>query len=179
VFSGSDVERWLPEIVKNFPSKSSLPMLDYLGLGSYKEEPFPHECIPWLVTMVSDPLQLSRHSMIGDHCTGTPQHAARSFMAPTRLKKLLLSTFTLTSEDWETLIKAIDLSVMHGLRFNGTNFSQEQLDLLLDRITSTREHSMTLENLDFTITDLVLNADKNALRERIYKVAPRVIIQGL
>ncbi|KAI8358169.1 hypothetical protein B0O80DRAFT_275402 [Mortierella sp. GBAus27b] len=178
-FTGDNVERWLPEILKNFPPRSSLPILDYLILGTYKKHAFPHECIPWLVSMVSDPLQPSGPSMIGEDCTGTPQHTATPYMVPTRLKRFFLSKFTLTLEDWATLIKAIDLSVMLELRFCGANFSQGQLDLLLDRITSTGEQSVSLKDLDLGNTGLVGDADKNALRERVHKVAPRVKILGL
>ncbi|KAI8358168.1 hypothetical protein B0O80DRAFT_444147, partial [Mortierella sp. GBAus27b] len=73
-FTGDDIERWLPGVLKNFPPRSSLPILDYLILGTYKKHAFPHECIPWLVSMVLDPLQPSGPSMIGEDCTGTPQH---------------------------------------------------------------------------------------------------------
>ncbi|KAG0209558.1 hypothetical protein BGX31_002078, partial [Mortierella sp. GBA43] len=168
---GDEVERWLPGLLRNFPPKSSLPILDFFILGSYDRHAFPHECIPWLlVPIVSDPLQPSGP---------TPQNTGKPSTIPTRLKRFWLSKFTLTLEDWAALIKAIDLSVMLELKFTGTNFSQEQLDLLLDCIAGAGEQSVALEGLDFRNSDLVGNTDKDALRGRIHKVAPRVIIQGL
>ncbi|KAG0205555.1 hypothetical protein BGX31_002927, partial [Mortierella sp. GBA43] len=123
---------WLPAVLKKFPPRSSLPMLDYLGVLYDKQQNFPHECTPWLFSMVSDPCQLSDPSMVGHSWTGTPQHTEKPYMAPTRLKRLRLSNIILIPEVWEALINAIGSSVMLELRFNGTNFSQEQLDLLLD-----------------------------------------------
>ncbi|KAG0221667.1 hypothetical protein BGX31_009646, partial [Mortierella sp. GBA43] len=126
---GAITGSWLPGILENFPPRSSLPMLDYFSVNYFPKHPFPHECIPWLVSMVSDPLQ---SPTIGHPCTGTPQCGERPFTVPTRLKGFRMFNVTLIPEDWETLIKAIDFSVMLELKINDTNFSQEQLDLLLD-----------------------------------------------
>jgi SOS-response transcriptional repressor LexA len=117
--------------------------------------------------------------MIGNSYTGTPQHTEKHHTVPTRLKGFRLSNMTLTSQDWETLIKAIDVSMIQELIFDGTNFSQEQLDLLIDCMASTGKQSVSLKSLDIDGTDLALNGDNAALRERIQKAAPRVRIQGL
>ncbi|KAI8358166.1 hypothetical protein B0O80DRAFT_444145 [Mortierella sp. GBAus27b] len=150
---GNIVERWLPAV------RGNLPLLDELAVGCYTKHPFPHACLSWLVSMVSAPPRSSDSSV--------------------RLKILNLSNLNLIPQDWEALIKAVDYSVMLELKFNETNFARKQLDLMLESITSTGEESVPLEYLDIWNTDLVRNADKDALHERIQKVVPRVKILSL
>ncbi|KAG0232828.1 hypothetical protein B0O80DRAFT_495915 [Mortierella sp. GBAus27b] len=123
------------------------PTLEDLVVRCYQKLSFPRECIRWLVEMVS------------------------------RLRKFRLSNITLSSQDWETLITAIDFDRLEWLTIDGTNFSQAQLDLLMGHITTT---TLSLERVDITGTDLLIRGgDKDALRARIRKVAPRATILGL
>ncbi|KAG0220688.1 hypothetical protein BGX31_010698 [Mortierella sp. GBA43] len=176
---GNAVERWLPTILKSFPPRSGLPTLDYLDIRCHTKHAFPRKCIAWLVSIISVPLQPPEPSTIGDTSTGTPQSSGKPCAPQNQLKKFRLCNITLVPEDWEALIKAVDLSVMLELLFGETNFSQVQLDLLLDRIAGAGKQSTSLKCLDIRKTDLVINANKDALRNRIQKVAPRLKVQGL
>lgn len=144
-------------------------MMDALTLLSYSKHAFPHECIQWLVNMVSTEGSFA----------GTPQQTTKSSTTVTRLKRLRLHNLTLLPQDWKALIKAIDFSMLQWLFVTSTNFSQEQLDLLIECISATDATSVPLEILNLHGSDLLVNADKHALRATIRGVAPRVTIQHM
>ncbi|KAI8358151.1 hypothetical protein B0O80DRAFT_444113 [Mortierella sp. GBAus27b] len=159
---------WLQQISNKFSTRSSLPLLDHLVVECVTKQDFPHESIPWLITMVS-PLPQSK---------GTSQQAGKPLM--TGLKRFKLSTVTLETQDWESLVNAFDFSVLLELTLYNTNFTQTQLDLMIDRISGTGASVVPLETLDLKETDLLASADKPSLKRRIQQVAPKVAtIHGL
>ncbi|KAF9362410.1 hypothetical protein BGX34_006229 [Mortierella sp. NVP85] len=153
---GENIEGWLPQLAKAFPDRSNFPVMSKFEVRCYSKRELPQECVKWLAVMVSTP------SSSGTH-----------------LDYLRIYNVTIQPQDWETLIKAIDFSMLEDLRFDSTNFSQEQLGVLVDCITATNVTPFPLNNLSLTDTDLLTIADKQTLRERIQKVAPWVSIVGL
>ncbi|KAG0232826.1 hypothetical protein B0O80DRAFT_275073 [Mortierella sp. GBAus27b] len=172
-FIGDTIELWVPHFAKAFPTRSCFPKLETLVLECSSKREFPCKFVPWLVDMVSSQPHL------GDPCTEAPQETTRTLMLQTRLKIFGLNRITLLPQEWETLIKAIDFTDLLHLSFMHTNFSREQLVHLIDSIAGTGAKSVPLNRLDLTGADLLANADKRALRERIHKVAPQVTIHGL
>lgn len=118
--------------------------------------------------------KLNRLALLGDSIQRWLPRLAQAFPSRTSFPAL-----TLLPHDWETLIKALDFSVLKTLVPHGTNFSWEQLDLLIECIAGNDANLVPLEDLNLTDTDLLLDASKDVLRARIQKVAPRVTIQGL
>jgi hypothetical protein len=156
---GENIEGWLPQIAKAFPDRNSFPIMSKFGVSCSSKREFPRECVKWLAVMVSTQSQSS--SLV------------------TRLDFFRLCGVTLQPQDWVTLIKAIDFSALRILYLNLTNFSQEQLDVLIECIGTTDATPLPLNRLKLTGTDLLVDADKDALQSRIQKVAPQLSIVGL
>ncbi|KAG0232824.1 hypothetical protein BGX31_005003, partial [Mortierella sp. GBA43] len=173
--AGNSIEHWLLQVADKFPTRDSFPALEKLTVYCYSRQQVPQGCVQWLVAMISAPPR-ALGSMRKDSCAGASQQKTGSLAVTSPLLKLRLSATTFTQQEWATLIKAIDFSVMVELKMQKTNFSQEQLDLLLERIAHVDAESLPLEKLDLTFADIVLNADKPALRARIQGVAPGVTI---
>ncbi|KAG0225583.1 hypothetical protein B0O80DRAFT_424233 [Mortierella sp. GBAus27b] len=169
--AGNPMDRWLPQVADNFPTRRSFPALEKLVVHFHSRQQFPQECVQWLVDMVS----ISPQALLW---TGASRQA-ESLTATSPLAKLQLSRTNFSKREWERIIKAIDLSVLVELKIQKTNFSQEQLDLLLERITQVDTKPLPLEKLDLTDTDLLAVASKSSLRARILDVAPRVTVYGL
>lgn len=153
-------------------------MMDEFTIRCYLRHDFPPECIQWLTTMISSPIQPTGSSSAECSFAETQQQATKP-PAITRLARFWISNVDLSQEDWETVIKAVDFSALKVLCLHDTNFSQEQLDLLLGRIGGTDVMLAPLEELNLRDTDLLTNADRGALQAKIHEVAPRVAILGL
>lgn len=182
---GDSIGSWLPQLAKAFPSRSRFPLLGELTVHCYSKHEFPRECVQWLASMVSIPHQPpgSSSSSAADDCrSGTLQRMVKSSAKTKGLTRLQLSGVTLPPQDWETVIRALDISALKMLFVFGTNFSLEHLDLLLECISRLNTMAVPLELLnvaDTKMTEIPVNADKQAIRARILQVAPRVAIQGL
>ena len=178
-FWGASERAWLPLVARTFPTRKSFPMLSELSVYCYSKCSFPQEYAEWLASMVSTPPHPLEQPPTNDSIAGTSQQTIESSTPMIQLRRIEVSNFTFRPEDWETLIKAIDFSALEILHFSITNFSQEQLDLLIDRIAAADVTPVPLKDLNLVATDLVVNADKQALRARILAVAPQVSIRGL
>ncbi|KAG0232827.1 hypothetical protein B0O80DRAFT_275071 [Mortierella sp. GBAus27b] len=176
---GDSIERWMPKILEAFSTKSTFPKLCELTVHSYNKSEYPHSCIQWLVNMVSTTLEMSGSISSKAKASRGTQVSQESSTTFTPLRRLRLSNITLSPQDWEILIKAMDFSFMQQLLFDKTNFSHEQLDLLLGRMAAIDATSLLLYSLTLTDTDLLTNADKAELRAKIRRVAPHMIIVGL
>ncbi|KAK3825452.1 MAG: hypothetical protein J3Q66DRAFT_436522 [Benniella sp.] len=152
---GYNLEGWLPQLANAFPTKDDFPMISEFEVRCSNQK-LPQMGVKWLADMVST------QSLSGVH-----------------LKYFRLCGAIVQPQDWETLIKAIDFSKLEELRFDSTNFSQEQFNVLIDCIAEVDPTLLQLNNLDLSDTDLLVNADNHSLRERIQKVAPQVSIVGL
>ncbi|KAF9362412.1 hypothetical protein BGX34_006231 [Mortierella sp. NVP85] len=173
-FWGGSAEVWLPLVARTFPTRKSFPMLSELSVYSYSKCNFPQEYAGWLASMVSTlPHPLEQPPTDGS-IAGASQQTMESSTPMIQLRRIEVSNFTFRPEDWETLIKAIDFSALEILHFSITNFSQEQLDLLIDRIAAADVTPVPLKDISLVATDLVDNADKQALRARILAVAPQI-----
>ncbi|KAF9349049.1 hypothetical protein BGX34_002093 [Mortierella sp. NVP85] len=172
--NGNAFGEWLLPFTQALPTANSLPRLNVVHVESAEKSQVPHEFVQWLVAVVPIPPRGSTSP--GGFITGTSQKTC-TILA--RLRTFLLYNVTLQPQDWETLIKAIDLSMLEELHLNSTNFSWEQLDLLLERITAADAKSVSLKVLQIGSTDLLVDADRPALQERILEAVPQMSIQGL
>jgi hypothetical protein len=119
------------------------------------------------------PSSLGSSSIDGSSPEAT-QQAMKPFTTPKQLTLLQLSNVACSSQDWEILIKTIDFAVLSYLYLTHSNFSLQQLDLLIECISNTDARSMQLKTLDLSGTDLATIGDKDALRARILKAAPQL-----
>ncbi|KAK3825280.1 MAG: hypothetical protein J3Q66DRAFT_327384 [Benniella sp.] len=177
--NGGSIGSWLPRLAHAFPARSCFPtMSDIYICNNLDKQEVPHDCIQWFAAMLSPRPQPSGSPMAQGSCTGTVQQAAKT-TTPTQLEVFGLNGVILLPQDWETLIRAIDFSTLEALYLDKTNFSLGQLDLLLDCIARTVMKPASLTALSLENTDLLVDADKDALRARIQKVVPSVAVEGL
>ncbi|KAF9941725.1 hypothetical protein BGZ65_001853 [Modicella reniformis] len=149
------VEKWLPEIASSFPTRDSFPNMASLKL---KSNP-PSRCIPWIVAMISSPSQILVSSssdrslaknVVDKRSTRSDSEVTGSW---TKLRRFRLRFAKLQPEEWRQLIQAIDFSVLEDLGFYESNFSREQLKLLIDCIPNNI-HEVPLKTLDLLYTRL-------------------------
>ncbi|KAF9349048.1 hypothetical protein BGX34_002092, partial [Mortierella sp. NVP85] len=170
--NGISMEKWLVPFARLLPTANSFPKLDHIYLTCSERHQVPLEFIQWLVAVVQDrsPTALSSKD---DSSAGKNPQMRKPFTMLARMYGFILSNVTLRPRDWEILIKAIDLSGLGDLHVRGTNFSSEQLDLLLDCIAAADANSVLLKTLHLGGSELLVGADRPALRTRIQKVAPK------
>ncbi|KAK3821120.1 MAG: hypothetical protein J3Q66DRAFT_438038 [Benniella sp.] len=111
------------------PTRISLPVMESFELQPNFD--FPHEFVQWIVAMVSSP----------------PENSAPREQW-TSLRKIVLCQVNLDSKDWKAVIEAIDLSALERLDFRDSNITQEQIELLVNRISGHPSHSLPLATLD-------------------------------
>ncbi|KAI8349061.1 hypothetical protein B0O80DRAFT_429173 [Mortierella sp. GBAus27b] len=143
----------------SFPTRDTLPALKWfkLGGGNVPLTP-PSDCIPWIVAMVSvphqqliSPSQLTIQGVIDSQVTNLESVAQRP---STRLKQIGLDYLRLQTEDWKSVVMAIDFSELEILSFFWSNIPLEALRLLVNRIP---------DNTSLKILDLSRTPDRETL----------------
>lgn len=79
--------------------------------------------------------------------------------------------------EWNEVIKAIDFSTLQHLSFEGSNFSQTQLELLVDRFDQNFGTSPPLSSLSLCHTDVGDGID-TGLFEKLLNRVPLVNVLG-
>ncbi|KAF9948772.1 hypothetical protein BGZ65_007835 [Modicella reniformis] len=143
---GDSMKLWLPRLMQEFPDRTNFPVLNSFSVGCYNylsEGPEAHD--PWIVAMLSIP----------------PDQPFPSI--PLEMVRLDAS---LQRDDWRTVLKTLDLSTLGELVVTFSNFSLEELELLVNRIvdsdvsqvrlTTLRVHSRVLENSDAKVLHAML-----------------------
>ncbi|KAK3818930.1 MAG: hypothetical protein J3Q66DRAFT_368966 [Benniella sp.] len=117
--SWTTTEYWLSQITRIIPTRDVLPKMGALTLYGYNDK-LSKDCVTWIVAMISAPPQPSS-------ATALPEPL-------TRLKRIELRMIVLPPEDWESVIRAIDLTELEWLDLHTSNFAQDQLKLLVNQI---------------------------------------------
>ncbi|KAK3825648.1 MAG: LOW QUALITY PROTEIN: hypothetical protein J3Q66DRAFT_328252, partial [Benniella sp.] len=117
------MEKWLLPFTRALPTVNNLPKLDYLYMWCNSKQQVPPEFIQWLVTATPDRPQppVSNEGS----STGKTLQTRKSYTMLDRLRTFTFSHVTLRPQDWQSLIKAIDLSELKELYLGGTNFSSQ------------------------------------------------------
>ncbi|KAF9357465.1 hypothetical protein BGX34_009360 [Mortierella sp. NVP85] len=154
---GAEEEGWLPKLARTFPNRCDFPVLEdfYVGrqeLYYYGIQKLSSLASRWIRTMVSVP----------------PQPLAR-------LKSFGFSGFSLVPKDMSDLISVIDFTALVELRL-GDEVTQEQLELLVDRIVIGDTPSLPLRLLQ---VECGFEDYERAGRKKIRKKLPQVKILGL
>ncbi|KAF9971125.1 hypothetical protein BGZ65_010618 [Modicella reniformis] len=124
-FYGHTVSKWLPRIVKAYPSRNNFPRMKNFEFGSFSRSDFPPDCIAWVVGMVSGP----------------PRQPL------TRLNGFGVFHLALESDDWKSMLEAIDLGMLDRLNFYDTNFAYKEFEVLVNRIVATDMSQVRLRTL--------------------------------
>ncbi|KAF9344178.1 hypothetical protein BGX34_005935, partial [Mortierella sp. NVP85] len=147
-------ESCLTKIKRTLPDRSRFPRL----------EEFSVDCINW-----NNSLRDIAKQWITSVISARTQHQASL--------KIIGVKIHLLPQDWEAVIKAIDLSALEELHFDNCNFSQVQLKLLADRIADTKTSSLPLKVLDLKgskVDKMDDTACTSAILARIQQKAPQV-----
>ncbi|KAF9939512.1 hypothetical protein BGZ65_010304 [Modicella reniformis] len=171
---GSDqVKSWL---VETFPTRQVFPKLTDLHLvlpyNSEYENSNP-AYVSWLSNMVSAPCSPQMLFDVLECMSST----SKTWLS---LKGLSIQLNTLKQEEWETVIQAIDFSMLEALDLTGTNFDVVQFDCLINRLGN--EVAPPLRFLDLSLSLLSKNAHFAELPAKVKafkECAPRVTIKGL
>jgi hypothetical protein len=93
------------------------------------------------------------------------------------LKRFSLKWAVLQPGEWKEVIEAIDLSTLQHLSFEGSNFSQTQFGLLVDRFFDQDfRTSSPLSSLNLCHTDVDCGADTQMLCEKLRNKVPPVSV---
>ncbi|KAK3825649.1 MAG: hypothetical protein J3Q66DRAFT_384802 [Benniella sp.] len=163
---------WLLPFTQALPTANSFPRLKEIHVECALKSQVPPEFVQWLLAAVPVLPSGSSEGFITEASQKTSTILAR-------LRTFRLYNVTLQPQDWETLIMAIDLSVLEELHLTLTNFSLGQLDLLLECVAAADAKSVSLKVLGLLATELLVNADGPALQARILEAVPQLSIQGL
>ncbi|KAF9939589.1 hypothetical protein BGZ65_010099 [Modicella reniformis] len=136
------------------------------------------------VAMFSPPPQVTASSLHSQSLShgGVDIHNSRgeskSTGSWTALRKIGLIRVNLQSEEWKTVIKAIDLSELKHLELYKSNITHEALKLLVDRIPDNNTSKVSFKTLNIRSTELVNSADSRAVIKELRRKASLIEIIG-
>ncbi|KAI1299064.1 hypothetical protein EDD11_006548 [Mortierella claussenii] len=150
--SSSDM---LVRFMKAFPVRRSLPVLDSFSAFSdgVRLEP-PVGTAEWIVELVSSPLQFRVSHLPPGYQLSACKGNKLDTDSWTPMKHISIRGLHFESAEWETIIRAIDFSVMETFCVEDTNFGMEQLLLLVKCIPDLRPRLTPLQSLRISKTKL-------------------------
>ncbi|KAG0005059.1 hypothetical protein BGZ65_012035 [Modicella reniformis] len=92
----------------------------------------------------------------------------------TALRKIIY--IKLQSEEWKTVIEAIDMSELQHLDLNRSDITHEEFKLLVDRITDNNTSKVPFKTLDITHTDIAESTESREVLKELRRKAPLVKI---
>ncbi|KAF9345207.1 hypothetical protein BGX26_003398 [Mortierella sp. AD094] len=159
---GASVDEWLSGVAAALATRQEFPMLEFLDLSLVGNE-FPKSCVPWFAAFISHPVRNpSMSSLQMSVVKSSVSSDMVDMMAVCKpLKRICLHNTYLESEDWETVIKAIDFSTIEELYLDYSNFSLVQFEILVNSITETSANNsaVPLRILNIENSDVIKNDD--------------------
>ncbi|KAI8358800.1 hypothetical protein B0O80DRAFT_441475 [Mortierella sp. GBAus27b] len=171
LFNGRYDERW-SWFASQFPTRQSFPILESFELIPRSSYRLPSKCIPWIVAMISaapPALDLSPQGTARREVSNDEPSVIRTW---TSLKKITLEKLTLRPEEWTSVVKAIDFSMLEVLSFRKSNISVADFKLLVDRIPDGDPSTAPLKILNIRATTADGNAVAHSFFAEIHRKAP-------
>ncbi|KAG0231361.1 hypothetical protein B0O80DRAFT_444388 [Mortierella sp. GBAus27b] len=165
-------------LADKFPIKQQLPDLYDIRLICSRESTMSQPTIPsvfvkWLTAMISNSVEFSLENA-GDQVALSGNVDKPSGKATIQgIRSISLEGVQFGVEDWSVIIKAIDFRSLETLSVPGTNFSLEQLKLLIENIPDDNTMPAPLKNLDVENTKLSDCHDIKELRDLYAKLELR------
>ncbi|KAF8940798.1 hypothetical protein BGZ58_004712 [Dissophora ornata] len=182
LLEGSAADSWIPEIEAACSCRSDVRNLDTFKLVCsdsqdvwQDNQELSLDRAQWIAAMVSSPPVLSPILPAFESILELPQ-AWRS------LQEIQLHFLRLSPQGWSAVIEAIDLSALETLSLDDTNFSLEQLQLLIKRIPEPNTSAVPLKVVSLFNTDLDKCCEPRAMKEAYVwfrEKTPRTKIEGL
>jgi hypothetical protein len=163
---GPSAERW-SWFASSLPTRSSLPALESFAVVFPADIELPWNCISWVMAMMSAPpppqelvstlgsQPIITRGVVDEYITRVESVEQGSW---TPLKSIGLFRVKLETEDWKSVVEAIDFSELQVLRFYASNLCLESFELLVDRIPDSPSN-VPLVCLDVRSTTLTRSAD--------------------
>ncbi|KAK3821163.1 MAG: hypothetical protein J3Q66DRAFT_438074 [Benniella sp.] len=175
--SGMILESWLPEIALSFPTRDCFPKLTGLVVSQYSKGPFPSDCLPWILAMIttsSRTLEVTSPSPTSSGDVVVSPGSTCSDSEAGGLVSVELEGIVFEDEEWEEVLKAFDFSSLQVLALVNSNFTEKQFQLLIDLIPDDETEMTRLKVLDIRQTDIVKTADPQPLKELLGKLQEKV-----
>ncbi|KAI8594367.1 hypothetical protein EDD21DRAFT_421828 [Dissophora ornata] len=162
---GNTSNQWIPHIKALIPGRLSLPELTEFGLSDFDKPYLSRADVQWLAAIVAPLPTPCPPCLFPLHTPPTSSSAALPDVSDTwtPLTKFSLRNFQLWPEDWRTLIEAVDFTALERLNFEGANFSFEQLQVLVNRISYYTKPKIPLEELNLRNTALEDSANPETI----------------
>jgi len=140
--------QYTTELARAFPTRANFPALRHFSLDiSSGMSETSQLCSQWITSLISAPLQATNAAL-----SSTTSCLAKSL---TSLTSIELARLRYSPSAWKLLIGAIDFSSLERLRFCNSNFSQNQLKVLVDRIDElSASHPVQLKEVYFELSNL-------------------------
>ncbi|KAG0246598.1 hypothetical protein BGX31_000576 [Mortierella sp. GBA43] len=192
VFTSLTLGPSLLQVASSFPSRSVFPNLTSLTfIHTDKQNPFdgPADCVSWIATMISSPRQklptqgaAAEQQQQQQQQQGEEENPSGSG-GPTgkgekAIVSITLSGMKLQPNDWAKLIDTIDFFTVQDLIIYRTNFAQDQLERLVNRVPDHMADSISLRRLDTRKSDVATpygSPPVEALLERLRKKVPSIV----
>ncbi|KAF9175399.1 hypothetical protein BGX21_005529 [Mortierella sp. AD011] len=155
---GNSPDSWMPSAAKVIPFRQLVPRLESFKIESWA--PITKGFYKWVAAMVSIPSHAGARPLGFSHLRQNFSSAGM-YESPNEitetcspLKRFSLEGAKLEPAEWETIIKALDFSSLEELSFRGSNFSLNDLDILINCISPDNdEMPLRLLNLEGTEAD--------------------------
>ncbi|KAF9354672.1 hypothetical protein BGX34_010881 [Mortierella sp. NVP85] len=171
--------KWLPKLGLLTLAGCRFSRLETFGLAPDPRCSVPSTCVPWIANMVSASRQPGFSSPPVSPRRQEFRLDAEAIDSWPSLKHVSLQRLVFRPEDWKVIIEAMNIPMLEHMDFKGSNFSQEQLKVLIDRIPDNGVSTIPLKVLDVADTDLPKGPDTRALLGILQRKAPFVKVMGL
>ncbi|KAI8604349.1 hypothetical protein EDD21DRAFT_366487, partial [Dissophora ornata] len=179
--SGGD---WIPNIKEICPTRCRLPELSDFQLDYLPHVPSPS--LTWICAMISPPSQRSDPSLSPQLSmqdgSFIPPHESEPVQTRTwkSLTRIQLTGLFLQPDDWRKVVEAIDFLALESLSFRHSNFGQDELKILVNRISNYGDPDMPLVTLDLFNAHVGqdrMNVDIDKQLKRLKTMKPFVEIE--
>ncbi|KAG0214288.1 hypothetical protein BGX28_002396 [Mortierella sp. GBA30] len=170
---GDEACRWLGRFGEEAISRCTVPNLSAFSVIGGKLQLIPSDQVTWITNMVAPPITPSASS-------STSVSSGQSD-AWRPLQSVSLHSIHFMRVDWEIFISALDLTIIETLSLNSTNFSQDNLAQLANRLPEDGAN-VVLETLHVYDTDLARKQTCSSLVQLLKTFKTRTMgakIEGL
>ncbi|KAI8347729.1 hypothetical protein B0O80DRAFT_464999 [Mortierella sp. GBAus27b] len=166
------LKEYLSRIITTCPARREYPKLVSFELYFIVGSRCPSDCLSWIVAMISPPPRAASLSSTSLDLQTVVHCRSGAEDSWTALRKIALCNINFQPEEWKLVIEAIDFDELQHFDLRGSNFSQQQFRLLMDRIPDNR---IPLKTLGIS-SSLAKNAQVVSMVAELQKKAPLVTV---
>ncbi|KAI7826133.1 hypothetical protein BC939DRAFT_115139 [Gamsiella multidivaricata] len=172
---GDATESWMPTLATELPTRLSLPKLDTFRIICRGSARVLEVSARWLVAMVSGPSQQAASSSLSTSITVQSASTSDSHQEWWSLKNVSIENVQFENEDWKDMIEKMDFTSLESLSFSGSNFSLDQLQILVRSLPEYNGTIVPLQSLKASVTRLDECEDIESLKEAFVMLRNKAI----